>query len=255
MKEITSSQNSLLKECRKLLSRKYRLKNKQYLLEGKHLVAEACQAEITLPYIFIDDLQLASLPWLKNYQQSLILLPRGLLIGLTEVESPQGIVAVAAMEETLPPARWSGRWLLLDRVQDPGNVGTMIRTADAAGFAGVVLGKGSADRYSPKVLRALQGSQYHLPVLNGDLTELLGKMAVTLLIFGTNLDKQALDIRQAPRAADLALIVGNEGQGVSKELLEQTDHNLYIPIIGKAESLNVGVAAGILMYYFALFDS
>ena len=168
---------------------------------------------------------------------------------LSELPTPQGIIAVVKKHSLTVDL--DGAWLLLDNVQDPGNVGTMIRTADAAGFTGVVLGKGTADIYSTKVLRSMQGSNFHLPIISMDLTE-----AVTIFkekeipVYGTELNKDAIDYRQAAPGKKVALILGNEGQGVRSELLEMTDQNLYIPIYGQAESLNVGIAAGILMYHF-----
>ncbi|MCU1947389.1 RNA methyltransferase [Enterococcus faecium] len=147
---------------------------------------------------------------------------------------------------------WGG-WLLLDNVQDPGNVGTMIRTADAFGMAGVLLGKGTADIYSTKVLRSMQGSNYHLPVLQKDLAEVIPVMkGKGFTVYGTELNEEAHALDKVEKTEDFAIIMGNEGQGVSQEILSSTDQNVYIPMKGNAESLNVGVAAGIVLYHFSL---
>ena len=136
--------------------------------------------------------------------------------------------------------------LLLDRVQDPGNLGTLIRTADAAGVDAIILGEGCADPYNPKVVRATQGSLFHLPLIKADLSEFIDELEIP--VYGTALE-EAIPFKQVEPSETFALLVGNEGQGVSEELLGKTTKNLYIPIYGKSESLNVGIAAGILMYY------
>ena len=139
-----------------------------------------------------------------------------------------------------------------DHVQEPGNVGTLIRTADAAGFSGVILGEGSADIYSTKVLRSMQGSHFHLPVVSANLFEVIDQLKKEKVpVYGTELNPAAITYTSIPESASVALILGNEGQGVQKELLTQTDQNVYIPLYGAAESLNVGVAGGILMYHIA----
>jgi TrmH family RNA methyltransferase len=125
----------------------------------------------------------------------------------------------------------------------------MIRTADAAGIDAVVVGKGSVDMYNPKVLRSAQGSHFHLPVLSGDLSEWITKLqAEDIPVYGTALENGVV-FTEVDNKETFALLVGNEGSGVDKELLDKATQNLYIPIYGKSESLNVAVAAGILLYY------
>ncbi|XIF20324.1 MAG: RNA methyltransferase [Acetilactobacillus jinshanensis] len=142
-----------------------------------------------------------------------------------------------------------GDWLLLDQVQDPGNIGTMVRTADAAGFSGVIFGKGTASPYNPKVVRAMQGSQFHLTLARGDLNDWIRDLIKNdVPVYGTVLDPQAVDYRKVNSADNFGLVMGNEGNGMQKKLLNLTTKNLYIPIRGRAESLNVAVAAGILMF-------
>jgi TrmH family RNA methyltransferase len=140
-------------------------------------------------------------------------------------------------------------YLLLDAVQDPGNLGTMIRTADAAGIDAVIIGRGSVDIYNSKVLRAAQGSHFHLPIISGDLHEWIDKLQENdISVFGTALEGASVYTDITPTDS-FALIVGNEGNGVGKDILSSTTANLYIPIYGKSESLNVAVATGILLYY------
>ena len=141
--------------------------------------------------------------------------------------------------------------MFLDRVQDPGNAGTIVRTADAAGFTGVIFGAGSVDPYNDKVLRSMQGSHFHLPIYQTDLSSVITYFNEHQYpVYGTALDVRAKDFRDVSATENMALILGNESKGVSKEILEITSDNLYIPIYGKSESLNVAVAAGILIYHF-----
>ncbi len=251
MKEIQAAKNNKIKELKKLQQRKYRNQSEAYLLEGYHLVEEAVKAGVEVQEVYLDErgLQLWQ-DWVKQHELDYYLLSNEAMKALSELPTPQGMIALVKKEENAP-ADFSGKWLLLDNVQDPGNVGTMVRTADAAGFDGIFLGKGTADRYSGKVLRSMQGSQFHLPIFSGNLNEVIPAFKKNgSKVYGTALDSSAVSYKQVKQATSFALILGNEGQGVADEILQMTDQNLYIPIYGKAESLNVGVAAGILMYVF-----
>lgn len=136
-------------------------------------------------------------------------------------------------------------------MQDPGNLGTLIRTADACGVDAIVAGRGCVDIYNGKVVRSAQGSHFHLPVVSGNLFEWVKFLKEKgIPVFGTALEN-GVEFRSVPPQDAFALIVGNEGSGVNRDLLKETDKNLYIPIIGKSESLNVAVAAGILLYYLS----
>lgn len=247
MKEIQSAKNTLIKELKKLQQRKYREQERKYLIEGFHLVEEAIQNCIEA--IFFNQ------KGLENWSNSLegvesYLLSDEAFHAIAMSSNPQGVIALIRMDDD-KSMDYEGRWLLLDNVQDPGNVGTMIRTADAAGFSGVVLGDGCADLYNDKVLRSMQGSHFHISVLRQNLQTFLPILKKNgFSIFGTELNESAVDYRLVDTSDKFALILGNEGQGVSAELLAETDKNIYIPLYGKAESLNVGVAAGILMYHY-----
>lgn len=168
---------------------------------------------------------------------------------LSETEAPQGIYAVCRQTESDAGLHEAKTFLLIDAVQDPGNLGTMIRTADAAGIDAVIVGRGSVDLYNSKVLRSAQGSHFHLPIIRGDLKEWIVKLKEKMIpVYGTALENASLYTEITP-GDSFALIVGNEGNGVNQELLTNTAANLYIPIYGKSESLNVAVATGILLYY------
>jgi TrmH family RNA methyltransferase len=254
MKEITSNKNPMIKEWKKLHKKKERDKQQLYIIEGFHLVEEAVKAQAELQAILVNQRGYREWQtWLKKQpEERIIFVSDEILQQLSDLPTAQGILAIVKMPQEAQPMIKAGGWLLLDNVQDPGNVGTMIRTADAAGLAGVLLGEGTADIYSTKVLRSMQGSNYHLPIVR---CELAG--AVKLFIenkvpvFGTALDEAAIVYTQQPALSNYALLLGNEGSGVATSLLAETTKNLYIPMKGQAESLNVAIAAGILMYHFA----
>lgn len=253
VKEISSTKNTLIKELKKLHRKKTRDEEGRYLIEGFHLVEEAIKNQEKIQMVLLDERGAREWgEWLAAQDvPEHYLVTKEVLGVLSDLPTPQGIMAVVEKNQE-PITEFKGSWVLLDQVQDPGNVGTIIRTADAAGYAGVILGEGSADIYSTKVLRSMQGSNYHLPIIQRDLRTVIPQLqAAGLKVYGTELNKDAVDYRSLSQQIDIALLLGNEGQGVADELLALTDKKLYIPIFGQAESLNVAIAAGILIYHFA----
>ena len=141
--------------------------------------------------------------------------------------------------------------LLVDGVQDPGNVGTIIRSALAFGIDAVVLGKGCTDLFHDKVVRATQGALFHLAIFRDDLNEWMNYCEEHRIpVFATALDETATPLQQIKEHDRYAIVVGNEGSGVSKDILEKADYKVYIPISEQSESLNVGVATSIVLYHF-----
>lgn len=253
MEKITSVKNKKVKAWKKLHSAKGRKETGTYLLEGEHLYEEAKKAGAPLLEVIVSEYYLEKR---KAYVDSflseqLVLVTDEVMKVISQTQTSQGILCVLELPPNQMPTSLEGKMVLLDGVQDPGNAGTIVRTADAAGFQGVVFGTGSVDPYNDKVLRSMQGSHFHLPIYQCDLMPLLEEYArQSLPVFGTALDERSKDYRSVKTTDSLALILGNEGNGVSESVLEKTSQNLYIPIIGKAESLNVSVAAGILIYHF-----
>ncbi|MGD6841087.1 TrmH family RNA methyltransferase [Bacillus infantis] len=247
MKHIQSANNPQIKQWRKLLAKKERDKTGMFLAEGYHLAEEALKGEKATELIISEN---AELPARWNYGELPVTIVTDEIIkSLSDTETPQGVIAVCKEEKMLPASVKGSTFLLIDAVQDPGNLGTMIRTADAAGIDAVIVGKGSADIYNPKVLRSAQGSHFHLPIIRGSLDEWMDRLKEEEIpVYGTALENGS-SYKETQPAGRFALLVGNEGSGVSPDLLERTDKNLYIPIYGKSESLNVAVAAGILLYY------
>ncbi len=252
MKRIESTQNSLVKNWKKLMTlRKEREKQGEYLVEGFHLVEEALKdKEQILQIIVCDGVDLPMLWPIDDIE--VIHVPEAVVKEIAETEKSQGVFAHCKVKEytEIEMASWR-KVLLVDAVQDPGNIGTMIRTADAAGIDAVILGKGSADAYNPKTVRSMQGSNFHIPVVRGDLYEWVESLqADGVPVYGTSLE-ESVSYTEIERTDKYALIVGNEGSGISPQLLAKTDQNVIIPLFGQAESLNVAVATGILLYAFA----
>ena len=249
MKRIESTQNALVKHWKKLVTlRKEREKSNEFLIEGFHLVEEALKnKEQILQLIVRDGVDLPLLWEIDDVQ--IVQVNEAVAKEIAETEKSQGVFAHCKVKETteIEQATWR-KVLLVDAVQDPGNIGTMIRTADAAGLDAVILGKGCADAYNPKVMRSAQGSHFHIPVERGDLNEWIDRLQDdNVKVYGTALE-EAISFREVKPSDAFALMVGNEGSGISPQLLAKTDQNIIIPIQGGAESLNVAVAAGILMY-------
>lgn len=254
MEMITSQQNKWVKHCKKLNKRKYREVHQEYLLEGHHLVQEALTyAPEKIKQLFATKKAMDSM--LKKPSADLFLISEEVSQSISATKSAQGIFAIMEIPTTSEAVLQQGAFVILDGVQDPGNVGTIIRTADAAGYTGVILGLGSADLYNDKVLRSMQGSHFHLPVFQVDLLTTLAQLKQqNFVLYGTQLDPSAKNYREVTASGNYAIILGNEGQGVSQEVLELMDQTVYIPILGSAESLNVAVAGGILMYHFKQND-
>lgn len=252
MKYIESNQNSLVKYWKKLATtRKERDKSGEFLVEGFHLVEEALKHTEVLHLIIREGV---AIPVSWNLDDVfLIEVSEAIAKELSETEHSQGIFAQCKQKEVDEAAQagWT-RLLLIDAVQDPGNIGTMIRTADAAGIDAVILGKGSADPYNPKTVRSTQGSIFHIPVVRGDLHDWVADLKErNVPVYGTALENSVV-YNEVEKEHDFALIMGNEGSGIAASLLAQTDANVIIPIKGAAESLNVAVATGIVLYHFAL---
>ncbi|MGV2874994.1 RNA methyltransferase [Macrococcus capreoli] len=243
MERIESVNNLKIKQIAKLHTRKERKKSNQFLIEGFHLVEEAAKSNIDIEMILTVNPEKLNEVIVENSKEQFEITFK-IAEKLSQTEAPQGIYAVCNMPEVSNIEM--NKVLYLDRIQDPGNVGTIIRTADAAGMDAVIIAKGTVDIYNDKVLRASQGSVFHIPVVEMDFAE--AKDLVKGKVYGTSLDN-AVDYKSIEANKQFMLVLGNEGQGVDEAILAQTDENLYVPIHGKAESLNVAVCAGILMYH------
>jgi TrmH family RNA methyltransferase len=243
---ITSTKNEKIKATKQLLQKKYREKSKSYLIEGFHLIEEAVKSKAVLKEIFATESAVVNLS--ENLRSMAQVVSDEVMSSLTESKTPQGVVAVVAIP-SIEGGDFRGKWVLLDNVQDPGNVGTIIRNADAFGCQGVVLGKGSVDLYQPKLVRAMQGSHFHIQVIQGDLEEVIPKFKENnIKVLATALNNRSQKLASLPSMSDFAVVMGNEGSGVSEPVQELADEIVFIEMFGQAESLNVGVASGITLY-------
>lgn len=243
MTVITSKANNLIKQTKKLHQKKYR--RTSYLIEGWHLLEEAERFGAVFAHVFVteeDYDRVAHLPHIS-------LVSEDILADLAQSESPQGVVAEIVRESHALSELSRGRYLVLEDVQDPGNVGTLIRTADAAGFDGVFISEKTADIYNAKTLRSMQGSHFHLPIIRCDVLEVIQKaQAVGGQCLASTLSTDSIDYRELSSLENFLLVMGNEGKGISEEIRRLANHLVHISMPGQAESLNVAVAGGILMF-------
>jgi TrmH family RNA methyltransferase len=244
IQKIESAQNKTIKEINALKMKKERDRTGLFVLEGERLVGEAIGAE----YVAVSEDYDGSIP----ETPILYKIRPDIFSKLSETVSSQGIIAVCRqmsydVEDVLN--KKNPLFAVLENVNDPGNMGTILRTADAAGADAVFISKGSVDMYNPKTVRATMGSIFHLPIFKDvDMGELISKFkdknitTVAALLNGTS----------TPYDVDMtkgcAILIGNEANGLTEETAKKADVPVLIPMPGKAESMNAGVAAGILIY-------
>lgn len=259
MNTITSSQNPLIKETKSLKNRKYREEKKLFFVEGTRLVEEALKENAEIVRVLLSEQQLAPKNdhvsrllheiRMRNYET--FILPERLFKEISDTESPQGIMAVIriryySLDEIIGN---SNLFVMLDSIQDPGNLGTIIRTADAAGFTGVIVSKGCVDVHNPKVLRSTMGSIFRIPVCfsSSPAESVRHLVSQGIMVCAAHLEGVVnyfeLDMRN-----NIAIIVGNEANGICEEVACSANILVKIPMVGRAESLNASVAASLLMY-------
>ncbi len=253
MREITSKNNQIFKTFQKLETKKYRDRFGLYLIEGENLIEEAYKngAEFQEILIRMGDESRFMRPWMDK-EEVFVVEPK-LFSELAQTETSQGIIAsvkkpILSLEEFIEN-KSPGNFVVLDRLQDPGNIGTIIRTADAAGYKLVIAMKGTADIFSPKVVRSATGSLFRVPIAfvenNQELIDFANKAGKKLT--ATCLDDSKFYYEEDLKE-NIALIVGNEGNGIDQDLIAKSDVKIKIPMQGSIESLNAAVAAAIIMY-------
>ncbi len=239
--EITSLNNSLIKETAKLKTKKMREETGLFLAEGEHLVKEA-KAHGCLKQVFVRK-EAAD----KYDYKDRILISDEIMKKLSDTVSLLDIVGVCYKPKEKEIC--SNKILILDNIQDPGNLGTLIRTAISFGYKDIIASLDTVDVYNEKVLRSTQGAIFQMNYLRKDLTEFIPELKNRgYKVYGTALEN-AIELHTYAKEEKMALILGNEGNGMRKEILKLTDSNIFIEIEG-FESLNVAVAGAIVMYYF-----
>ncbi len=243
IKEITSTKNQKYKYIKSLQTKKARTENRQYTVEGIKSVRDALDAGADIDCVVVSEQLKGEIDF-----ENLYIVSNELFEGLCDTETPQGILAVINMPEKEDKALSDSLYLYCDRVNDPGNMGTIIRICDAVG-CGLLLSKETVDIYNPKTVRASMGSFFHVDIKNDLGTEdIVNLKKQGYKVFSGALSDNTVDFAKAEYAEKTVIVVGNEANGVSKEILSLSDLCIKIPIWGRAESLNVGVAAALLLY-------
>ena len=236
---ITSLENNKIKDLVKLQTKKYRDITNTFLVEGYHLVEETYKSGI-LKEIFVLEGTSIDLDIPITYVSSDVMKKITTtdtycdIVGLCEKKNNNEIIG--------------NKLLLLDDIQDPGNLGTIIRSSVAFNVDTIILSPNTVDLYNPKVLRSTQGLFCHINIITMDLVEAINTIkSKNISVYGTNVNN-GIDVRNLDNTSSYALIMGNEGNGVKDYIQDMCDKNLYIKMSDKAESLNVGVACSILLY-------
>lgn len=229
-----SVNNEKIKELKKLKDKKYRDRENKFLVEGYHLVEEANKAGILKEVITTTD---------YNFKNTSIA-SKEVIKALSTTETPQEIIGVCKKMES----KEFGNFILaLDNIQDPGNLGTIIRSAVAFNVDTILLSYDSVDLYNSKVLRATQGMCFNINIIRCNLIDTLNNIKNEYQIITTNVE-HGKDIKSLEKNKKLCIIMGNEGNGVKKELQDLSTDTIYIKMNKKCESLNVGVATSIILY-------
>ena len=235
---ITSLNNPTIKVISKLKNKKYRDLTNTYLVEGDHLVEEAYKNNLLIKIILLEDT-------ICNYDIEKIYVTKEVMKKLTELDTPNKIIGIVKKNTPLPIGN---KILILDNIQDPGNLGTIIRSSVAFDIDTIVLSPNTVDIYNPKVIRSTQGMIFYTNIITLELKEFINEIKTkNYTIFGTNV-RNGKNIKEITLPEKFALVLGNEGQGVSKEIESLCDDNIYIKMSSKCESLNVSVATSILLY-------
>ena len=254
IRAIDSPHNPIIRNLRRLDKPQARREQNLFLAEGEKMTREAVACSLARTVLVsrgLEERYALLLSQARAAGAECLSVPEGIVALLSSAKTPQGILAAAELPRKAA-ALTGMRLLALDGVQDPGNVGTMIRTADAAGMDGVLLGAGCADPYGPKAARASMGSLFRMPLLSaadgeGTLAGTLeGLRAKGYAVVSSELGGG--DFFGACPDPPLVLVIGSEGNGVSETVRILATHHLALPMRGGAESLNAAVAAGIMMY-------
>jgi len=252
---ITSKDNEIVKNIRKLKEKKYRDLSNQYMVEGIKLIEEAIEENVNIKKIVVceeclKDCTIEQKFLYKIAKYDCIYVTSKIFALLTDVVNPQGMLAVIEKENSEDIKYTEDIIIILDEIQDPGNLGTILRTVDSAGLSQIIMSKTSVDAYNPKVVRSTMGAIFRVKIVEvEDLVETLKSIKKhKFKVVATSLmGKESIyDVDYNKKA----IIIGNEANGVSKGILEVSDAKMKIPMLGKTESLNASVATGIIVYEY-----
>ena len=238
MEVVTSLDNKRIKNLSKLLIKKYRDEEGKFLVEGEHLVEEAYKAGVLLEVVKCED-------YIGEYDVPTTLVTYEVIKKLSNTQSPQRIIGVC---KKLEEKEIGNKVLVLEDLQDPGNLGTIIRSSVAFNVDTIIVSNNTVDIYNDKVLRSSEGMLFHINIIKRDINNILDELHNSgYTLYGTKVDG-GTNIKEIKVNEKFAVIMGNEGAGVSNDTLDKCDKYLYIPMNNNCESLNVGVATSIILY-------
>ena len=256
MWEITSKENTLIKHIIKLKDKKYRAEYNEFVIEGAKILKEAIEENANIKNIIISEAAINSELVKKQLgekleKQEYIIVSNSIFKILTDVENPQGVLAIIEKNNKNNQIDFSQDIILiLDNIQDPGNLGTIIRTVDSVGLKQIIVSKGTVDSYNSKVIRSTMGAFFRVNIIESnnliDTVKQIQNNGFKVITTSLQTDKSIYDIK----IKKTAIIVGNEANGVSKEIIDLADEKVIIPMKGKTESLNVAVATGVVLYEY-----
>jgi RNA methyltransferase, TrmH family len=255
LRRVEGRHNALVKELRRAFARGELTPDGYCAIEGLRILEEAIRSGVKFRAVFFSEPGLARagrlLPQIGAHVETLVL-PDKVFAGAVASETPQGVAALArwkefSLEDVLARAQ-AGPLLVIAGAQDPGNLGTILRSAEAFGVGGAVLGDGTVSPFNPKVVRASAGSLFRLPLVRSKLSDALGRIKEHGLRLVATSSHKGTPIHNAKLSGPLAVFVGSEGAGLARDLMAQMDEVVAIPHSDKVESLNAGVAASIVLY-------
>ena len=256
MQIITSKDNEVIKNIKKLKEKKYRDEFKEYIVEGIKLIQEAIEENAKIKTIVVCEecLKDASIEQKLLYQiakYNCIYVTQKVFLSITDVKNPQGMLAVIEIENSEEVIKYDEDLIFaLDGIQDPGNLGTILRTLDSAGFSQLIVSKDTVDAYNPKVVRSTMGAIFRVKVIESeDLLKTIKnirKHKYEALVTSLDATKNIYDIDYKKKI----IVIGNEANGVSKEIQDSADIKAIIPMLGKTESLNAAVATSVIAYEY-----
>ena len=256
MQTITSKDNELIKHIRKLKDKKYRDESNEYVVEGVKLVEEAVKENAKIKQIIVceDTTRTYEIPthiMLEIARYECISVSNKIFNIITQVTNPQGIMAIIEKNAQDAQIDYSQDIIVvLDDVQDPGNLGTILRTVDSIGLNQIIVSKGTADAFNSKVVRSTMGAIFRVKIIEVEnLPQAIKEMRrhhFKLMVTSLQTENSIYDIQFNKKI----IVIGNESNGVSKEIQEMADEKAKIPMLGKTESLNASVAAGVVMYEY-----
>ena len=256
MQTITSKDNELIKHIRKLKDKKYRDESNEYVVEGVKLVEEAVKENAKIKQIIVceDTTRTYEIPthiMLEIAKYECISVSNKIFNIITQVTNPQGIMAIIEKNAQDAQIDYSQDIIVvLDDVQDPGNLGTILRTVDSIGLNQIIVSKGTADAFNSKVVRSTMGSIFRIKIIEVEnLAQEIKEMRkhhFKLMVTSLQTKNSIYDIDFNKKI----IVIGNEANGVSKEIQDMADEKAKIPMLGRTESLNASVAAGVVMYEY-----